>query len=295
MKKFVKKVALAIVPLIIIFFSSFLWSIHYISSGDFFLLKPDVHSVILGDSHSACAYNDSLMDGFINLSQNNESYPYTYYKLKKILEENSNVKNVFIEYTNNLISNYSYSDIHGYNMDENMSRALTVSSKEFIAESFVRSKNIRFIFESIDRCHRNNLRFLIDGDNYIYDLWHTHKTPSHESTPEDIILSQNNYTILAGYKNLNTENINYLNKIKELCIIKNVSLSFVRSPLPDYVQFKNEIMYQKIKDSIFYDVPLIDMKNYPLGLDYFYDDKNLNVKGRKMTTNFFKTKLIQNI
>ncbi len=66
-----------------------------------FKLPDNPKYIVLGHSHPECAFNDSLIQNFKNLSQSGESYFYTYFKCKKILETNASIKVVFIEFTNN--------------------------------------------------------------------------------------------------------------------------------------------------------------------------------------------------
>ena len=86
MKLFIIKIIFAgVIPLSLVFTISYLWSTNIIEKGSYFSIPNEIHSVILGHSHSACAFNDSIIDGFYNLSQNTEGYPYTYFKAQKII------------------------------------------------------------------------------------------------------------------------------------------------------------------------------------------------------------------
>ena len=70
--------------------------------------------IMLGTSHSACAFNDTLISDFINLSDLGESYFYTFIKLKKILEQNKSIEAVFLEYSNNQTQKIMDEWIWGY-------------------------------------------------------------------------------------------------------------------------------------------------------------------------------------
>ena len=61
-----------------------------------FVLPDTVDKIVLGHSHPECALNDSLVPGLANFSNSGEAYFYAYYKLKKILDQNKNIKTVFI-------------------------------------------------------------------------------------------------------------------------------------------------------------------------------------------------------
>ena len=48
-----------------------------------FYIEPKINKVIIGDSHISCGVNDQLIPSAISIANTNESYIYTYYKLKK--------------------------------------------------------------------------------------------------------------------------------------------------------------------------------------------------------------------
>lgn len=60
-----------------------------------YILDKPIQSVIFGHSHSQCPFNDSLLPGFLNLSQSGEGYFFSYFKIKKVLNVNPHIKSVF--------------------------------------------------------------------------------------------------------------------------------------------------------------------------------------------------------
>jgi len=76
-------------------------------------LNEETKFVVIGHSHPEVAFNDALIDNFVNLSRSSESYFYTYQKIKKISKV-SKIDTVFIEYTNNLIDKDMDEWIWGY-------------------------------------------------------------------------------------------------------------------------------------------------------------------------------------
>ena len=59
------------------------------------MLPDEKKYVFLGHSHAQAAYNDKLIDSAFNLASSGEAYFYTYVKLNKILEDNSDKKIIF--------------------------------------------------------------------------------------------------------------------------------------------------------------------------------------------------------
>ena len=72
----------------------------YINKKSNFRLTDSPKYIVFGHSHSECSINDSLIEGLKNLSKSGESYFYTYFKVKKTIEQNPSVKIIFIEFTN---------------------------------------------------------------------------------------------------------------------------------------------------------------------------------------------------
>jgi len=78
-----------------------------IDKGNHYKINSNIENLILGHSHTMSSFNDTIIKKTLNLSDNGENYFYTFIKLKKILDSNKNIKNVFISFTNNQI-NRSY-------------------------------------------------------------------------------------------------------------------------------------------------------------------------------------------
>ncbi len=97
MSKFILKISIFIFSLFLALLAFVLINRYF---GDF-KSKKEFHIIILGHSHSECAYNDSLISGVANFSQSGESYFYTFFKTKKLIEQNPNINTVLIEFSNN--------------------------------------------------------------------------------------------------------------------------------------------------------------------------------------------------
>ena len=101
MKSFLIKILVfACVFLVIV--SIYILFINYsLNHHNYFKINSSTENVILGNSHPECALNDSLIPSFQNFAQGGEAYFYTLIKLKKISENNPQVKTVFVEFGNN--------------------------------------------------------------------------------------------------------------------------------------------------------------------------------------------------
>jgi hypothetical protein len=74
---------------------------YLINKRKYYFLKtrPDTYFVFAGNSTVECAVDDRLISHSINIAQSGEAYLYSYVKIKALLENNENIRNVFISYS----------------------------------------------------------------------------------------------------------------------------------------------------------------------------------------------------
>ncbi|MEI7597408.1 MAG: hypothetical protein WCK02_16790, partial [Bacteroidota bacterium] len=83
----------------------------YIEHGDYFRIDKSIKNVIIGPSTSEQAFNDSLISETQNLSSGGTNYFYKYYQIKKVLECNPQITNVFID-----VPNFIFNDKYNENI-----------------------------------------------------------------------------------------------------------------------------------------------------------------------------------
>lgn len=300
MKRFLKNSILFSLGLALLFVLFFSLVNRYISEGDYFSIPKDVKSVMLGHSHSACAFNDSLIDSFYNLSQNTEGYPYSYFKLKKILERNDHVDKVFIEFTNNQITAWAKNRVSGLYLDVNMPRSFPVMDASFVLSTFAESKNPKRILNAMIQGNLSNAEFLLSGeDNYVQHAWKTHKTPAREYEVPKIDSAEQDLRPkpeeLQMEKNQGGRNLEYLLKLIQLCEARGVHLYFIRSPMPASTEIANEQEFQTLLETRdFKHIPFLDFKKYPLPNHMFADKQHLNKNGQDLFSVFFNDLMATN-
>ena len=301
MKRFLKNSVIFTLGLSLLFLLFFSASTTYISKGDYFSIPKNIKNIILGHSHSACAFNDSLIDGFYNLSQNTEGYPYSFFKLKKVLEHNDQVEQVFVELTNNQITTWGENRVSGLYLDVNMPRSFPVMDASFVWSSFVKSKNPKRILNALIQGNKSNAEFLFSkNENYIQQVWKTHITPTRtfqapkvdvfkETAPPQTETAESEIRMVGT-------NLEYLVKIIQLCEAKNVTLYFVRSPMPPNTVIANEPEFQRfLRSKEFQNSPFLDFKEYPLPNAMFADKQHLNKQGQDLFSIFFNQLMISEI
>ena len=101
MKKFIKRGVLfliitGIVSLVVGFLSVF------ISKQTFdYKIKEKKNILIVGNSHTECSINDSILSNSINLSQSASSYFYSYMKIREFTKYNPQIDTVIISFSDN--------------------------------------------------------------------------------------------------------------------------------------------------------------------------------------------------
>ena len=239
--------------------------------------------IMLGSSHSACAFNDTLISNFINLSDLGESYFYTFIKLKKILEENKSIETVFLEYSNNQTEKIMDEWIWGY---EKMNyRYPKYSSYMNLNENLVLIKNnpIDFI-SAYSRSLRYKLEFfLFNKKNKISSIGSF--TPNKKNIQEKDFIKITSKVQEPQPQSISKKNIEYLIKIINYCMKNNVRIILIRSPI---LKYTNEKIYFRLLQNELSNIDYYDFANFPLKHIHFYNPEHLNVKGAKVLSEWFE-------
>jgi hypothetical protein len=274
MRKFTTKLSFFAIILVLILFGIFLLNRHFAN----FKIGDNKRILIIGHSHSECAYNDSLISGVANFSQSGESYFYTYFKTKKLIERNPNIRTVFIEFTNNQIDKSQNDCIwgnkymsyrfpkYGAFMDLNSYKLLLKENPKCFLSS---SKTlIKYSIKSAFRGFKNQ----DDIGGYLYLV--RDKTDSLLANVSIHSISENKP------QELSEKNIEYLRKTVDYLVSKNKKVFLIRSPLHKrYEGFNNEKQFQKLLKRKFSDIEFLDFSQFPLLNLEFGDLGHLNHKG----------------
>ncbi|WP_346881207.1 hypothetical protein [uncultured Algibacter sp.] len=286
MKKFLYKTLTFITISISLICVSFIFTNFLINKNAKFKLGK-VNNVIFGHSHSECAFNDSLINNFKNLSQSRQSYFYSYQKIKKVLLQNNDIENVFIEFTNNQINEV---------MNEWIWDDLSISSRSiylpFLDKTDVNlllNKNSKSFITGSSKSFRNNLINLLLFDyNYTDKMGGYHWLNRFKTDSLITTLVKDTLVFHEKKHPLSNKNIEYLEKIVTFCKDKNVNIYFVRSPQHIYTNArKNEKIFIKIKNEKFKNIILLDFNDFPLDNNEFGDFEHLNYRGAKKFSLWF--------
>jgi hypothetical protein len=296
MRKLILKFFYLIFPILLLFVFSEIFVNLYLQNSSFYKISNTSNILILGNSHSECALNDSIIIHCNNFSQSGECYFYTFYKLKKILESNPKIDTVVLEYTNNafwaIMNDWVYGEEYMGNKYPKYSHLISVEDKAFLLTKNYRSYLIVFKEALI-------LKYQILLKNNIYGpkefQWGGYIFLVRDKVAQ-VEMEQRKYELKTGKTNTNFEktseiNILYLKKIVEYCKTKKIKLILIRSPLHPLYEKKFELELTNLLKTDLKDVEFWDYGNYILDDSEFGDLEHLNYKGARRYSKIINSRL----
>jgi hypothetical protein len=292
MKSFIKKIIIFLLLAIIMIIALVVGSNYIIKSQSSFKVNDDITNLVIGHSHSQCSVNDSILNNSINLSASGESYFYNYQKLKKVVGDNKQIKNVFIEFANNHVDSVMDDWTWGY---DKMSYYLPFYSPFMDTEDF----NLLLEHNSTDllACYsiatRKHLYRVFGGDFDMADDIGSF-TDSKLSKVDELIADNNYNSSISKSHSLSETNLIYLRKMIDFCRKHNIKVFLIRSPQHSlYADLINESIYQNVKNTRFSDVDLLDFDTMKFPNSYYLDLHHLNYYGAEQFSTLFNN-LIEN-
>jgi len=271
MKIFFKNILLFLIPFLAVIF---IWCffIFYVSNNVNYKIDNKVSTLFIGDSHFQKGIADSLLIGSENLAATSESFYFSYYKLKKILEHNEQIKNVYLGFSYHSLSNYYDKFISG-------EYSQSISPKYFYMLPFSEKCKLvywnLYAFPQYTREIIKTGNYLLSTDNVFISSGYSNKYHNTKAS----IKSMNKRFKFQYYTNnclndFSNTNIIYLKKIVTLCKENQIKLTIINMPLHSY--YKNKISqnyidkYNNIIDD--YSLKVLDLNNINFSDSSFIPD-----------------------
>lgn len=238
-----------------------------------------INILFMGDSHIQKGIIDSLIPNSINVSQNSESFYFTFFKIKKILKSDVKIKSIYLGYSYHSISNYYEAFIYGEN-------------SKFIAPKYFfilpNKQKVKMLLSNRGNLGLFVLNVIKDGLNpynyYIGQYANKFKnTKANKSSMDKRLELQ----YLDSLNEISALNCHYLNEIIELCEQNGVQLVFVNTPLNPYYKAKIPSKFvMKYEELIKTNqMQVIDFKGLKLATDDFIPDgDHVSSEGAILTT-----------
>ena len=255
-------------------------------------LAKNINTLILGHSHVALGYNTQFINNTVNIGEQAELYVYSYFKLKKIVQNNPKIERVFVEYTNNQINKkdmdrwlwedkYLQHSLKKYGvlLDGDALMLIYKNNTQGFITAFSKS-----LFDNIPRLYSLNKNKFLKGQFGGY-------LPCNEQLKDNQEIRKRT---LKDTK-ISFENIIYLKQIVKYCKQIGIEIILVRSPMhKSYDLSYNETEYQMILKTYFKNVKFIDNKDLPIPDDGFQDREHLNSRGAKIYSKYFNKQINEN-
>lgn len=251
MKQFTKELfKFSILPLILLVISIVL--INYISKKIDYKLNRGITKLYIGDSHIQYGVNDSLVNVGKNVSMKGESFYFSYYKLKKLIEENKNIETVYLGFSYHNLSSYYDASING-------EHSPIISPKYFyilpVKEQFrLVYWNLRSLPTFIKGVFSIGYRYSLKDATFSCGSYSNNFTNTMASKKSMEKRLQFQYYTGKKLNTFSDINLLYLNKINDLCKSNKIDLLILNTPLHPYYQSKIPInfinKYKEIVNSL---------------------------------------------
>lgn len=288
MKKFVIRV-LAFLIFVAIFFGAVVGiCVMRLDSTYIYQLETDIRYIIVGDSHTQFAVNDSLLAGGLNISNSADSYLYSYLKIGKLLSENDNLQGVLLGYSeHNLGLAMEAWNFRDENLASKASQYLHLMNWSEVR--FLGSRNPVAFMTGTVRFPKMKLNVLkaLNASSRITDIG-VGRTETLTQKVQDWKGFGKKYDMDSVFSQ--SQQV-YLEKIVKLCEDHHVKLILLTTPLHStYPHAKQPL------DSVFYadhlqGITWLNLRSEPLPDSCFADFEHLNEDGARIFTLRLKQKL----
>ncbi len=297
MKKFLKNSLFFCIPLCLLFVCASIISKKLMREYGNYKLDNKTEIIFLGHSQPECGINDSLIVNSKNLAQGGETYIYTLQKLKKIVADNPNIKNVFLSFSNNqiqeLMNEWTYGD---KTITEYYPKySFMMESKDI--QLFIKN-NFSSFLSSETKAIASDLNVIIHKNkNRLHNRhWGGYLYLVRNKTDSLLNNKYLNKLKKAQNHNLSTININYLKEIIGYCKTHKLELFLMRLPVHKaYFAIENEADFLTVKSKNCKGIPFLDFNDFNATNNEFGDLDHLNHVGAKRFSIFLNKLIIKGL
>ena len=247
-------------------------------------VEKNKNVLILGDSHTENAIDDTVFKNSVNLSHSADAYFYSYLKIRKMKKENPQIDTLLLALSNhNLLIEYE---------ERWMFNTANIKSKFRIYTDLMNFSDFMFLLKSepsaviqgIIESPKYSIKLLFNGDLTERDLG-KFQPSQRNSLLKDIEQFKNNKKQRSlEYSSVET---NYLFNIVDFCKVNDIELIFISTPLhPVYTKRKGKEFeaLNKFYNSELSEFKYLDFSKLDMPDTCFQDMDHLNVKGAELFT-----------
>ena len=251
-------------------------------------LNDSVDALILGDSHTMWAIDDSHISGLQNISLNGEGYKYSYKKLLHALESGAHLKVVYLGFSYHNLSGYFDQYINGRLFKNFFARYLSLMTlNDYIQLLKSSSDDLVTVFRNLVWEGKRAIK----GECALFGGFPDQRMDqvfSRESMLKRISAQYYDKGKLLATSNSNKE---YLEKIIELCKSSKIRVVLVSTPLHSDYMSHVPVEYVNYYDSFVSDsgLEVFEFKGMELSDNFFLPDgDHLNSNGAVKATEIFR-------
>ncbi|MGE5409533.1 MAG: hypothetical protein ACM3MI_01135 [Clostridiales bacterium] len=260
-----------------------------LNHSNIFVLDKNIHVLILGDSRTKYDLNDKILSNTFNLSNDADSYFYSYLKLKALTKSNPQITTLILSFSQHNIekmieNRWLLNDTH-------INQRLKIYYVLLDTDDFLfllKQKPVE-IFTNLFPQIIYPLK-LFQGR----DLYGGFSDMDHNDLKEEID------SYLKKTKGNEEEFLEssietkYLDKIKEYCNIKRIKLILINPPLHKTLNSKQENLYAYYNKHLL-DVPFLDFSKLDLPDSCFSDLVHLSPAGSNYFSHYLQAKGVENL
>ncbi|WP_183563635.1 hypothetical protein [Mucilaginibacter sp. SP1R1] len=290
MSRFLKRTVLFIIVAACLLASVIFVPNYIVSKKSKFNIQPGSKIVLFGHSHPECAFNDSLIANFKNLSHSAEPYFYTYQKVKKVLSQNPEIEIVLVEFSNNQIDEKMNDWTWGYKYMSSMFPLYSSFMDKSDIDLLIKHNPKDFMNCMSISTRKNLFRLVTRNYNFSDAMGGYLRIDKLRNNTSDAANGPADKATGNTTPAISTVNIDYLQKIISYCEAQHKRVFLVRSPQHKNYEFlKNEKDFVRIRTTRFSRIDFLDFNNFPLNDDDFADYAHLNYQGATKFSKWFNT------
>lgn len=296
MKKFLSNIFLFSLVFIVIAVSIISAASIYMNSIKF-KIDESKNILVIGDSHTECAIDDSSFRRAANFSKSATSFVYSYAAFRKLIEDNPNIDTVLLSYHS---SSLSYERERGWIFDEAvMERQVPVFLPYFSAGEFL-------LFLSRPHFYKPAL----DVPWSARDYYKSNKKGERQDWIDKNIgnfrdLNWSNFSKdTAATKPLQDRQkrdtvsqvtVSYIRKFEKLCKEKNITLILFNAPVYEWKKYVNYEEFYENRRKYLDDILFLDYSEFPIADSCRFDIWHLNGTGARQFSKYLDSNLTKDV
>ena len=253
-----------------------------------------VNTLFIGDSHMEMGLNDQLFPNSLNLAKSSDGYIHTYVKLKAVIENNPQIRNVVLSYSAHNLSSYFHTFIDGRDARYGFADYFPIMPASEKMELLRRNKLLGV--EALSLILKKGFTNLTANSSLYYSFLGSYQPQSFRLKDTLTIIKRihTQFYQEGRLRPLSAIQVQYLDKIIEFCSDRKIQLVLVEMPVH---QVYRNLVPGTYKVAFFSNIlhkPLLLLECNDIHLpDAFFlpDGDHVNAVGADSTTKFIYQKL----